>query len=181
VAEVYREFAERYGSKVGGWWVDGVWRHEFKQQPEARRERWFATLADALRAGNSDAAIAFNPGVGDALMRYTPRNDYLAGEANEMREPPAARFLDGAQWHVWPHLGQWWGSGGTQFPTRALCDWARRVVDAGGVLSFDVGTRGMTKLGRGFEHAVHNFTPGAIDPVQVAQIRCVSDALRAHS
>lgn len=177
VVEVYREFAERYGPKVVGWWVDGVWRPEFKQQPEERREHWFATLADALRAGNPDAAIAFNPGVKDALMRYTPQNDYLAGEANDMREPPATRFLDGAQWHVWPHLGQWWGSGGTQFPTKPLCDWASRVVAAGGVLSFDVGTRGITKLGQGFEHAVQNFTPGAIDPVQVAQIRCVSEAL----
>ena len=177
VAEVYREFAERYGNRVSGWWIDGVWRPEFKGQPEELREKWFAILAEALRAGNPDAAIAFNAGVGDAFIRYSVQNDYTAGEANDLQDPPTDRFVDGAQWHTWPHLGHWWGSGGTQFETKELCEWARRVVEGGGVMSFDVGTRGLTKAGRGDQNPVQEGPVGAIDPRQVRQIRAVAEAI----
>ena len=178
VAEVYRTFGERYGRRVSGWWVDGVFRPEFKDQPEERRERWFATLAEALRAGNPDAAVAFNAGVKDALIRYSVQNDFTAGEASELLNPPTARFVDGAQWHVWPHLGNWWGSGGTRFDTEELCDWAQRVVRGDGVVSFDVGTRGLTKPGRGDGDPVREGPVGAIDPRQVAQVQGVSEAIR---
>jgi hypothetical protein len=71
----------------------------------------------------------------------------------------------------------WWGSGGTQFETEELCAWARRVVKGGGVMSFDVGTRGVTKAGREDPDPVQEGPVGAIDPRQVEQIRAVSEAI----
>jgi hypothetical protein len=177
VAAVYRTFAERYGPRVSGWWVDGVWTQTFKALPAERRERWFVTLAAALRSTNPDAAVAFNPGVKDVFWRYSRENDFLAGEANELLAPPSGRFLDGAQWHLWPYLGPWWGSNGTRFEDAELCDWARRVVAGGGVLSFEVGTRGLRKTGRQDPDPVQEGPVGAIDPKQVAQVRAVAAAL----
>lgn len=179
VADVWRVFSERYGDKVSGWWVDGVWTKWFKQAPREDRERWFAILAEGLRAGNPDAAVAMNPGVKDVFDRYSAQNDFLAGEANELLEPPTEGFLDGAQWHAWPHLGPWWGSGGSQFDTAELCEWAKRVVAGGGAISFEVGTRGITHTAaynRG--ETIHEGPVGAIDPRQVEQVRAVADALR---
>ncbi|MFP4029230.1 MAG: alpha-L-fucosidase [Candidatus Brocadiia bacterium] len=178
VAEVYREFAERYGRRVSGWWVDGVWRPEFKAQPEEKREDWFGKLAAALRAGNPDAAVAFNAGVNEAFIRYSVQNDYTAGESNELVDPPTERFVDGAQWHAWPHLGHWWGSGGARFDNEELCDWARRVANGGGVMSFEVGSRGITKSGRNDDNPVLEGPIGAIDPRQVQQIKQVSETVR---
>lgn len=177
VADVWREFSQRYGEKVVGWWVDGVWTEWFKQAPDDVRERWFGILADGLRAGNPNAAVAMNAGVNQAFFRYSKENDYTAGEANTMTDPPTARWVDGAQWHVWPHLGQWWGSGGTQFNTKALCRWARRVVQQDGVMCFDIGTNGLTRSAQRDPEPVRNYTPGTIDPVQVAQIRQVRAAI----
>ena len=177
VADVWRVFAERYGEKVSGWWVDGVWTKWFKQAAREDRERWFAILAEGLRAGNTDAAVAMNPGVKDVFDRYSAQNDFLAGEANELLEPPAGRFLDGAQWHVWPYLGPWWGSGGCRFETAELCDWAKRVVASGGTISFEVGTRGITKADRSDKQGVSDGPVGAIDPRQVAQVRAVAEAI----
>ncbi|MFW6279809.1 MAG: hypothetical protein ACOC2T_02155 [Planctomycetota bacterium] len=178
VAEVYQEFAERYGDRVSGWWVDGVWRPEFKDQPDEKRERWFSTLAEALRAGNPDAAIAFNAGVGDALIRYSQENDFTAGEANELPDPPSDRFVDGAQWHIWPHLGHWWGSGGTRFETDKLCNWAKRVANGGGVMSFEVGSRGITKDGRDDDNPTHDGPVGAVDPRQIEQVQRVVETIQ---
>jgi len=177
VADVWRVFSERYGEKVSGWWVDGVWTKWFKQTPREERERWFAILAEGLRAGNPDAAVAMNPGVKDVFDRYSAQNDFLAGEANELLDPPTDRWLDGAQWHVWPYLGPWWGSGGCRFETAELCDWARRVVAGGGAISFEVGTRGVTKADRQDKRGVSDGPVGAIDPRQVEQVRAVAEAI----
>ena len=177
VADVWRVFSERYGDKVAGWWVDGVWTKWFKQAPAETRERWFARLAEGLRAGNADAAVSMNGGVDDAFIRYSQVNDFTAGESESMTELPQGRWVDGAQWHVWPFLGRWWGSGGLQFDTDELCAWARRVVQGGGVMSFDVGTQGVTKAKRGDPAPVHDGPVGEIDPDQVEQIRRVSEAI----
>ncbi len=178
VADVWRVFSERYGKKVSGWWVDGVWTKWFKQAPRTDRERWFAILAEGLRTGNPDAAVAMNPGVKDVFDRYSAQNDFLAGEANELLDPPANRFLDGAQWHLWTYLGPWWGSGGTRFETAELCDWAQGVVRGGGVISFEVGTKGIVKQGMKDPSPVREGPVGAIDPRQIEQVRAVAEAIK---
>ena len=178
VADVWRVFSERYGEKVSGWWVDGVWIKAFRvDTPDETRERWFSILADGLRAGNPDAAVVMNAGVPRAITRYSQENDFTAGEANGLLDPPTSRWVDGAQWHAWPHLGAWWGSGGLQFDTEELCDWAKRVVQGGGAISFEVGTRGITKTGQHDEAPVQDGPVGAIDPRQVEQVRAVAKAI----
>ncbi|MFW6146680.1 MAG: hypothetical protein ACOC7R_05040 [Planctomycetota bacterium] len=178
VAAVYRDFSLRYGRRVAGWWVDGAWIQAYKGLPVEQRERWFAAIAEGLRAGNEDAVVAFNPGVKDAMMRYSRQNDYLAGEANDLIDPPVERFLDGAQWHAWTYLGPWWGSGGVRFDDDRLRAWARDVIAGGGVISFEVGTRGLIRTGRHDKDPARDGPVGAIDPRQVAQAETVADAIR---
>jgi hypothetical protein len=165
IAAVWREYSLRYGTNVAGWWVDAAGRKEFKLSPD--RERWFKIIADALRAGNPEAIVAFNPGV--RTMRYTDQEDYTAGETEDLKPMPSGRFLDGSQWHIWTYLGGWWGSGGTRFSDQELGEYLSRVISRGGAVTLDVGTLGFVKDGR---DSPREQTPdtGHIDPAQIEQI-----------
>ncbi len=174
IVAVYKEFSLRYGDKVAGWWVDGVWLKDYKDA--SRREEWFTAIANALRAGNPDALVAFNPGVGQ-MIRYSGQNEYVAGESDDLSFVPTGRWIDGAQWHVWTYVGGWWSSGGTRFADQQIRDYALQVIEKGGVLTFEVGTQGVSRAGY---NGVITKTPynGFIDPDQVQQIKKVSEAVR---
>ena len=178
VAEVYGEFSRRYGDRVAGWWVDGAWLPEFKKSPH--REKWFATIAKALRSGNPDAAIAFNQGLIDrhGMIRYSPQNDYTAGEMGDLEFVPEDRWVDGAQCQLWTYLGTHWSLSGLRFSDRELCDYARRVVKNGGALTFEVGTIGRTNR-KSKPGSDPKSELGSIDPRQVEQVRTVVEAVRA--
>lgn len=80
--EVITEWATRWGSNLDGWWIDG-YTNQGGHWPDAMSGADEALWAAALRAGNSNAVITFNPG----LAAKTPRagtvlSDYLAGEIN---------------------------------------------------------------------------------------------------
>ena len=80
--EVITEWATRWGSNLDGWWIDG-YTNQGGHWPDAMSGADEALWAAALRAGNSNAVITFNPG----LAVKTPRagavlSDYLAGEIN---------------------------------------------------------------------------------------------------
>src|SRR5690606_3457276 len=69
-AEVIREWADRYGDKVSGWWFDGAYEHVRFHEEIAQ------IYTAAVRHGNPDAIVTFNPGV--RLIRYTESEDYAA-------------------------------------------------------------------------------------------------------
>lgn len=174
IAAVYRELSVRYGKKVSGWWVDGTWMGAYKKAPE--RETWLARIAEALRDGNADAAVAFNPGA-HRFIRYSAQNDYVAGESGCLKYfPEAGRWLDGAQWHVWLPVGNTWGSGGCRYGGRDLADYAGGVVAKGGVLTFEVGTHGIDRS-KDKKTVTRTEHVGYIDPSQVEQVRAVTAAL----
>ena len=58
---VIREWSLRWGKSVSGWWIDGCYfadeMYRFDDEPN------FASFAKALKAGNPEAIVAFNPGV----------------------------------------------------------------------------------------------------------------------
>jgi len=98
-ADVVREYGERYGDKVAGYWVDGA--YPFIGYDEDK----LAVFAEALKAGNPKRIIAFNRGVDPLVMSYTKHEDYTCGEQNSFFDMPAQRFLDGEQWHILSFLG----------------------------------------------------------------------------
>ncbi|MGN0878289.1 MAG: hypothetical protein ACI4WT_02385 [Oligosphaeraceae bacterium] len=56
-AQVIQHWAERYGRAVSGWWFDGGYAHL------GFCARIADAYAQAVRAGNPDAIVTFNPGV----------------------------------------------------------------------------------------------------------------------
>lgn len=173
VAEVYREYSLRYGRKVAGWWIDGSWIKPYRLAPE--RETWFAPIAAALRAGNPDTTIAFNPGKG-RFYRFTPQNDYIAGENLHFDIIPETRFLQDAQWHIWSFLGGHWGLGGTRYETDFIAKHAVEVVLNGGALTYELGSKG--RMVRDSDHAVAlTKDVGILDQEQVDQVAAIRKAI----
>lgn len=133
-SSVAREYGERYGSKVVGWWVDGCYPHLGYHY----NDNLLALFAGALRAGNPDRIVAFNRGVDPNVMSYTRYEDYTCGEQNRFFDMPPNRFLDGEQWHILSYLGDRWGAPGCRYSKSELSDYAFEVHRRGGVVSIDV-------------------------------------------
>jgi hypothetical protein len=131
-SSVAREYSERYGDRVAGWWVDGCYPWIGYDDAKLRR------FGDALRAGNPDSLVAFNRGVDPKVMSYVGGEDYTCGEQNSFFDMPAGRFLDGEQWHILSYLGPWWGGAGSKYAKRELGEYVFDVHQRGGAVSIDV-------------------------------------------
>jgi len=134
---VIREWSLRWGPKVTGWWFDGCYwpdaMYRFSEPPN------FASFAQAARAGNPDAIVAFNPGVLNPIITMTESEDYTAGEIND----PGAVECDGrwvgkAQFHMLSFLGPEWGRGPPRFTTAQIVRWTGDLIESGGVVTWDV-------------------------------------------
>lgn len=131
-AEVIREWSKRYGDKVSGWWFDGGYEHIHFSEEIA------CIYADAVKCGNANAIVTFNPGV--KLIRYTQAEDYTAGElADPFDVVPTSRWLNGSQWHVLTYMGKTWGARDVRYSTELWCQWALKVMSREGVITLDVG------------------------------------------
>jgi hypothetical protein len=136
---VIREWSLRWGKLVSGWWVDGCYYADKMYRHEDAPN--FRSFAEAMKAGNPDALVAFNPGV--KVECITPYEDYTAGEANDLYTPvchfPFYRFMGGAQLHVLTYMGLNWGSGLPRFPDELPALYTRHINErAGGVVTWDV-------------------------------------------
>ena len=76
--DVNRDWSLRFGMKVRGWWVDGAYMKP-ERFPDNEPPN-FRTFAEALKAGNPDALVAFNPGIQIPVWSYSEYEDYTAGE-----------------------------------------------------------------------------------------------------
>lgn len=138
---IIADWSKRWGTRVSGWWFDGCyWPNHMYRSASAPN---FTTFAAAARAGNSDAAVAFNPGVMYRPISVTPEEDYTAGEVDrpERWEPRRALEgrVDGAQIHFLSYLGETWGKGAKpRFTAAEVCAQSRRVASAGGIITWDV-------------------------------------------
>ncbi|MCC6730863.1 MAG: alpha-L-fucosidase [Chthonomonadales bacterium] len=131
-AAVAREYGERYGDKVKGWWCDGC--YPFIGYTDAT----LGIMAGALRAGYPQRIVALNNGVLDRVRPYTRHEDYTTGEQNAFADVPVSRFVDGEQWHVLSFLGGAWGRAGTRLSKQQLVDYVFACSAVGGVVSIDV-------------------------------------------
>ncbi len=167
---VIREWSLRWGRRVSGWWIDGCYfadqMYRFTDEPN------FASFAAALRAGNPDAIVAFNPGVRIPVTAYTKFEDYAAGEVTLDQLPRAAATCSGrwlecegakVQFHILTYLGTSWCRGERpQWPDDKVIGCTKQVADKGGVVTFDV--------------PIH--TSGLIPQPFVEQLRAIGRAMR---
>ncbi len=138
--QVIREWSVRWGKKVAGWWFDGCYfPNSMYRSPDAPN---FASFAAAARAGNPDAAIAFNPGVVYRMISITPYEDFTAGEIDKPELATIRRAadgkVDGTQIQVLSYLGQTWGMGAPRFTAEQVIGHTRKIREAGGAVTWDV-------------------------------------------
>jgi len=162
---IIREWSVRWGDKVVGWWFDGVyWPNNMYRGVKPPN---FRSFADAARAGNSRAAVAFNPGQVNRTLSLTPYEDYIAGEIGDPNLWSARRnfdgLIDGAQIHFMSHLGTTWGRGTPRFTTEQAIGFSRKVAEIGGVVTWDT-------------PAQHD---GSFAPEYLAQLKAIGEAIRA--
>jgi len=138
-SEITKEYGERYGDKIAGYWVDGC--YPFIGYDDEK----LGILARALRAGSAKRIIALNPGVDPRVRAYSRHEDFTAGEQNQFWDQPATRWLNGEQWHLLSFLGcgdsrigASWAMPGVKYTKQDLADYVFEVNRAGGVVSIDV-------------------------------------------
>jgi hypothetical protein len=137
---VIREWSLRWGRLVKGWWFDGCYfADEMYRHANAPN---FHSFAAAARAGNPESIVAFNPGI--MLAPHSDAEDYTAGETNEPEQLVCTdRWVVAAdghreQYHVWSYLGHTWGAMPLRFTASELARLTRKIVDHGGVFTWDV-------------------------------------------
>jgi len=142
---IIREWSLRWGRKVHGWWIDGCYHADrMYRHPDPPN---FRSFAEALRAGNPESIVAFNPGVKVPVITLTEYEDYTAGEIAgalpatpaPWEEPSAATGRVGqARYHILTYLGRYWGRGEPRFSQELAAAYTRHIIDQGGVISWDV-------------------------------------------
>ncbi len=134
---VIRDWSERWGDRVSGWWFDGCYFPiAMYQHPDPPN---FASFAKAARAGNPNSIVAFNPGVRHPIICLTPNEDYTAGEVNEPTKVVCkGRWVDKAQFHTLSYLGDRWGHGEPRFTNKQIAEWTRAILDKQGVVTWEV-------------------------------------------
>ena len=136
--QVIREWSERWGNKVSGWWFDGCYWPNTMYRMSAPN---FASLAAAARAGNPESVVGFNPGMFRRIFSMSPYEDYTAGEIDLPAEVTLNHaedgIIDGAQLHILSHLGERWGMGSPRFSVDQVVAWSRKLKDQGGAFTWD--------------------------------------------
>ena len=133
---ILREWSLRWGDNVHGWWFDGCYHadklYNFSDEPN------FSSFAAAVRAGNPDSLIAWNPGVVYPPEVISSEEDYTSGETNEPDQTQClGRWVGQAQFHVLSYLGETWGDPNIRFSATELAQVTRNITDHGGVVTWD--------------------------------------------
>ena len=138
--EVMREYAERYGEDVKGWWIDGCYR--WLGYTDERLEYY----RRAAKAGNPEAIIATNV---NGTGRYgigLSTEEYIAGERNNFDTLPVSRLVDGTQSHILAPLGVLpkgmgggpWAFSGCQRTKEYMLDFIKKANDIGCPVTVDI-------------------------------------------
>ncbi len=144
--DIIREWSLRWGKSVSGWWIDGCYfpkqMYRFDDEPN------FASFARAMKAGNPQAIVAFNPGVHVPVICLTGCEDYTAGEVNLPQLAKAVETCPGrwiqceahkAQYHILTYLGQSWCQGDRpQLSDEQIIACTMKLAEKGGVVTYDV-------------------------------------------
>lgn len=152
---IIREWSLRWGRSVHGWWIDGCYHADrMYRHPDPPN---FRSFAEAMKAGNPDSLVAFNPGVKVPVVCHSEYEDYTAGEIanalplsmdSQWHNPdkpeqywgmPLTDRVDGAQFHILTFLGWYWCGGDTpRFCDDMVAGITRHINAAGGAVTWDV-------------------------------------------
>ena len=138
---VIMEWSSGWGKEIAGWWIDGCYfADQMYRRPEPPN---FHSFASALRAGNPNSALAFNPGVSYPPIDMDDTEDYTAGEMNEpWRIDVAGDSIGGDLLHCLSYLGTTWGATPLRFTPEDVDAITAEVVENGGIFSWDTPING---------------------------------------
>ncbi len=164
---VVREWSLRWGKGCHGWWIDGSYNADVMYRcPD---EPNFGSFAAALKAGNPDSLVAFNPGVKVPIIIHSEHDDYTAGEisdafptASMYGREKLGRYIDGAQLQILTYLGVGWGQGEPRFSDEFVIGYTKDINRDEGVVTYDVPTS----------------REGLIPEAMMRQLRALRDATR---
>jgi F5/8 type C domain/Alpha-L-fucosidase len=135
---VIREWSLRWGTKVSGWWFDGVYwpkeMYEHKQVPN------FQSFAAAAKAGNSNSIVAFNSSFNSQypVVSVSKYEDYTSGEFNEpLGLECENRWVGKSQFHILSYLGSTWSSGEKRYTNKQVANVTSNINKCGGVVTWD--------------------------------------------
>lgn len=148
---VIADWSSRWGTKVAGWWFDGM----FAPYPESMYNYTDApnwdTFAAAARSGNSASILAFNPSVQVPIQAEAPQEDYTAGETdhpllifcNNRWVTAPANATESAnvqiQFHCMTYAGTFWGQGSSpNYTNQQLFSATNAVANGGGAITWDM-------------------------------------------
>lgn len=133
-SSVLKEYADRYGDKVCGWWLDGY--YSFFGYNNQKMKPFY----DAIKNANPNAVVAFNSGVHETTLKWYENEDFTAGEFNNLEYIPPERFThDGAQNHILAPLGTSWGKKDAVHDNEYVKNYIKAVNANGGVVTVDIG------------------------------------------
>lgn len=131
-AKVFQEWADRYGDKICGWWIDGCYQWVNFNEEIAR------IYLTALHHGNPNAVVAFNPGV---CRKEWTTSEFTAGEINlPFTEPDVKeQWKNASQNQILTFLGERWGTRNTRFAPEDWAAWIKKINALGGTVTLDMG------------------------------------------
>lgn len=142
---VIREWSDRWGQNISGWWIDGcVFADKMYRHEDAPN---LASFAAALKSGNAQSIVAFNAGWVETTPNHrldamTPHEDYTAGECDSMFPACKGRWLEAGdkqvQWHVLTYAGSYWGRGEPRFPDELIVGYTKHANQNDGVVTWDI-------------------------------------------
>ncbi len=139
---VIGEWSTRWGDRVWGWWLDGCYfSDEMYRNPQPPN---FESLAGALKSGNPQALVAFNPGQIAPLVATSEWEDITAGEIDATFPLCPGRWVErnkhAVQWHVYSWIGPHWGGGQGEprLPEEFVIGYTRQAAQHEGVVTWDV-------------------------------------------
>ncbi|MFC5406172.1 RICIN domain-containing protein [Cohnella soli] len=129
--EVLKEWGDRYGSKLAGWWFDGCYN------PGAYTGTYdFNYFVAQAKSGYSGRLVSINSGIG--LSKPTDYADLTAGELNDIKLIPSNRWWYGLQWHTYSYIGNSWNSSTLAYSNQYLIDYLATLERFGGTATLNV-------------------------------------------
>jgi len=164
---ILKHYAERYGTKIDGWWFDGAGGLRTPGQRQAWR--------DIVLAANPKAIVAFNRMAGPPF-KSSAQCDYFGGHPtprsrHKFWEPinlPMITAIEASPWmncsgepvgdpnkstlgHVFMGLQDRWTLGKCAFPPDQAIEWTTRVISAGGMYTWAAPRAGSTIADKQFQ------------------------------